>query len=111
MKLCDGTSRKTEERFGGSRDSVAKRLLERSGEPEKGVRFQRGGVKPSEVRNLQFAIDIHLIVELHNEAKDKLTTLKISVDTKSKVSLGEHVLGEGNYPTGVLVTPKRPRGR
>ena len=31
-KLCDGSSRKTEERFGWSREAVAKGLLERSGE-------------------------------------------------------------------------------
>ena len=52
-KLCDGSSRKTEERFGWSREAVAKGLLEKSGEPEEVVRFQRGGVKPSEVRNPQ----------------------------------------------------------
>jgi hypothetical protein len=173
-KLCDGSSRKTEERFGWSREAVAKGLLERSVEPEEEVRFQRGGVKPSEVRNPQLAIDIRLIVEPHthsdpelksnrlytnfsaaevrsalsnmgytedrlpsertlrdilnrmnyrlkriqkgkplkktenttpifenlnaarNEAKAESTTLEISVDTKSKVSLGEYVLGGKN---------------
>ncbi len=31
-----------------------------------------------------------------NEAKDEPTTLEISVDTRSKVSLGEYVLGGKN---------------
>ena len=31
-----------------------------------------------------------------NEAKDESTTLEISVDTKSKVSLGKYVLGGKN---------------
>ena len=173
-KLCDGSARKTEERFGWGREAIAKGLLERSSEPEEEVRLPRGGVKPSEVRNPQLAIDIRLIVEPHthsdpelkstrlytnfsaaevrgalsnmgytkgrlpsertlrdilnrmnyrlkriqkgkplkktenttpifenlaaarDEAKDDPTTLEISVDTKSKVSLGEYVLGGKN---------------
>lgn len=173
-KLCDGSARKTEERFGWSREAVAKGLLETNSERQDEIRLPRGGVKPSEVRNPQLAIDIRLIVEPHthsdpelkstrlytnfsaaevrsalsnmgyaedrlpsertlrdilnrmnyrlkriqkgkplkktenttpifenldaarNEAKDESTTLEISVDTKSKVSLGEYVLGGKN---------------
>jgi len=79
-KLCDGSARKSQERFGWGREAIAKGLLERSSEPEEEVRLPRGGVKPSEVRNPQ----------------DDPTTLEISVDTKSKVSLGEYVLGGKN---------------
>ena len=76
-KLCDGSARKAEERFGWSREAVAKGLLERSGEPEEEVRLQRGGVKPSEVRNPQLAIDIRLIVEPHTHSDPELKSSRI----------------------------------
>ena len=72
-KLCDGSARKTEERFGWGREAIAKGLLERSSEPEEEVRLPRGGVKPSEVRNPQLAIDIRLIVEPHTHSDSERT--------------------------------------
>ena len=108
-KHCDGSSRKTEERFGWSREAVAKGLLERSGEPEEEVRFQRGGVKPSErtLRDILNRMNYRLkriqkgkplkktenttpvfenLDSARNEAKAESTTLEVSVDTKSKVA-------------------------
>ena len=71
-KLCDGSARKTEERFGWGREAIAKGLLERSSEPEEEVRLPRGGVKPSEVRNPQLAIDIRLMVDPHTHSDPEL---------------------------------------
>ena len=76
-KLCDGSARKTEERFGWGREAIAKGLLERSSEPEEEVRLPRGGVKPSEVRNPQLAIDIRLIVEPHTHSDPKLKSTRL----------------------------------
>jgi len=121
--LCDGSARKTEERFGWGRETVSKGQAELqskdppspSGEPE------RRGRPRSEDKNPQLKIDIQLIVEPHTHSdpelkasrkytdaifdnvhaarekyRDDPETVGISVDTKTKVSLGEYSLGGKN---------------
>ena len=68
-QLCDGSARKAEERFGWGREAVA-----------------RGLTSP-----------IFENVKAARDAATKVPTiLEISVDTKTKVSLGEYVLGGKN---------------
>jgi len=76
-KLCDGSARKTEERFGWGREAIAKGMLERNSEPEEEVRLPRGGVKPGEVRNPQLVIDIRLIVEPHAHSDLELKSTRL----------------------------------
>lgn len=168
-RLCDGSPRKTEERFGWGRQTVAKGLLElQQGESESVVESTaHRGRQRSEEANPQLTIDIRLIVEprthsdpelkterqymnlsaaevrralvehgyledqlpsertlrdilnrmnaapsgvvqketdaifenvhaARNDYRDDPETIEISVDTKSKVSLGEYALGGKN---------------
>jgi len=74
--LCDGSARKTEERFGWGRETVSKGQAELqskdppspSGEPE------RRGRPRSEDKNPQLKIDIQLIVEPHTHSDPELKT-------------------------------------
>ena len=71
-RLCTGSPRKTEERFGWGRETVAKGLLEKEGvEPDPSVSTpSRRGRQRSEEANPQLAIDIRLIVEPHTHRYD-----------------------------------------
>ena len=74
--ICDQSPRKTEERFGWGRQTVAKGLreLERN-EPElSGAEGSRRGRLPAEQKNPQLAIDIQLIVEPHTHSDPELKT-------------------------------------
>lgn len=73
--LCDGSPRKTEERFGWGRRTVAKGLLEQNGiKPDEPGVASRRGRRRSEEANPQLAIDIRLIVEPHTHSDPELKT-------------------------------------
>jgi hypothetical protein len=72
--LCDGSPRKTEERFGWGRETVAKGLLEREQKepPPPAAATSRRGRQRSEEANPQLAVDIRLIVEPHTHSDPEL---------------------------------------
>jgi len=74
--LCDGSPRKTEERFGWGRETVAKGQLEQEqvGPVPLVVTASRRGRKRSEEANPQLAIDIRFIVEPHTQSDPELKT-------------------------------------
>jgi hypothetical protein len=74
--LCCGSPRKTEERFGWGRETVAKGQLEQEQiEPIPSVgTSSRRGRQRSEEANPQLAIDIRLIVEPHTQSDPELKT-------------------------------------
>jgi hypothetical protein len=73
--LCDESPRKTEDRFGWGRQTIAKGLreLERN-EPEPSTAKGKRGRLPFEQKNPQLAIDIQLIVEPHTHSDPELKT-------------------------------------
>ncbi len=75
-KLCDGSPRKTEARFGWGRQTVAKGLRElKQNKPEpRPTESKPRGPLPSEQKNPQLAIDIRLIVEPHTHSDPELKT-------------------------------------
>jgi len=74
--LCDGSTRKAEQRFGWGRETVAKGRREQNGE-EVVTRTSRCGGRRSEVRNPQLAADIRVIVEPHTQADPELKTTRL----------------------------------
>ncbi len=75
-RLCDGSPRKTEERFGWGRQTVAKGLLEQQ-QHESDLPIATPslrGRQRSEEANPQLAIDIRLIVEPHTHSDPELKT-------------------------------------
>lgn len=73
---CGGSPRKTEERFGWGRETIAKGLREKEGvEPEQpATTDSRRGRQRSEDANPQLAVDIRLIVEPHTHSDPELKT-------------------------------------
>jgi hypothetical protein len=76
-KLCDGSPRKAEQRFGWGRETVAKGLREQSGEVTVAEHTARRGRRRSEDQNPQLAIDIRLIVEPHTQSDPELKTSRL----------------------------------
>lgn len=76
LRLCEGSARKAEARFGWGRETVAKGLLEQEGhEPDSSVSTtSRRGRQRSEEANPQLALDIRLIVEPHTHSDPELKT-------------------------------------
>jgi hypothetical protein len=74
--LCDGSPRKTEDRFGWGRETVAKGLREHDPhEPEVPESApSRRGRQRSEDANPQLSVDIRWIVEPHTQADPELKT-------------------------------------
>lgn len=74
--LCDGSPRKTEERFGWGRETVVKGQLEQEqvGPVPSVVTSSHRGRQRSEEANPQLAIDIRLIVEPHTQSDPELKT-------------------------------------
>ena len=72
--LCDGSTRKTEARFGWGRETVAKGLCEPEESKMDSAEKLRRGRQRSEEKNPQLAIDIRLIVEPHTHADPELKT-------------------------------------
>ena len=76
--LCNGSSRKAEERFGWGRSCVAKGLQEFAGqEPEPSGKNGRCGRQRCEEKNPQLAVDIRLIVEPHTQSDPELKTSRL----------------------------------
>lgn len=75
-KLCDGSVRKAEARFGWGRETIAKGLNERNSGPidERAKYSNNRGKQRSEDANPQLAIDIRLIVEPHTQSDPELKT-------------------------------------
>ena len=74
QKLCDGSTRRTERRFGWGRDTIAKGIKEQKLDPDVLAtrKSRNAGKKRSEEQNPQLAIDIRLIVEPHTQADPEL---------------------------------------
>ncbi len=74
--LCDGSTRKTEQRFGWGRETVAKGLFEQDqDEPDlPQPATSRRGRQRSEDKNPQLSVDIRLIVEPHTHPDPELKT-------------------------------------
>jgi hypothetical protein len=77
LSLCDESPRKTEERFGWGRETVAKGLRElRRNEPEPSLAEGRRGRLPIEQKDPQLAVDIRRIVEPHTHCDPELKTAR-----------------------------------
>ena len=76
-RLCEGSARQAERRFGWGRDTVEKGLHESSG----GIRclenFAAKGRQRSEAKNPQLAADIRAIVEPHTQADPELKSSRL----------------------------------
>jgi hypothetical protein len=72
--LCDGSTRKTEARFGWGRETVAKGLCEPEESKTVSAEKSRRGRQRSEEKNPQLAIDIRLIAEPHTQSDPELKT-------------------------------------
>jgi hypothetical protein len=72
--LCDGSTRKTEARFGWGRETVAKGLCDPEESKMDSAEKVRRGRQRSEEKNPQLAIDIRLIVEPHTHSDPELKT-------------------------------------
>ena len=94
--LCDGSTRKAEQRFGWGRETIAKGQQElhsklpasTSSEPE------RRGRKRSEEKNPQLKIDIRLIVEPHTHTDPELKTSR-KYTNYSAAEIRDELLGKG----------------
>jgi hypothetical protein len=75
-KLCQGSPRKTEERFGWGRETVSKGLRIQSVVPPE-TRCETRGKQRSEDRNPQLAIDIRLVVEPHTHPDPELKSERL----------------------------------
>ena len=78
-KICDGSPRKAEERFGWGRETISKGLRESTQcEPHPSlVAPMRTGRRRSEEANPQLAIDIRLIVEPHTQPDPELKSERL----------------------------------
>ena len=86
LQLCDGVPRKAEQRFGWSRDAVAKGLTERAFSPEQlaSVKSNNHKKQRSEEANPQLAIDIRLIVEPHTHSDPELKSERVYTNLSAK---------------------------
>lgn len=75
-KLCEGSVRKAEARFGWGRETIAKGRNERNSGPidERAKYSNNRGKQRSEDAHPQLAIDIRLIVEPHTQSDPELKT-------------------------------------
>lgn len=86
LQLCDGVPRKAEQRFGWSRDAVARGLTERELNPEQlaAVKSNNHRKQRSEQANPQLAIDIRLIVEPHTHSDPELKSERVYTNLSAK---------------------------
>ena len=76
-KVCDGSPRKAEQRFGWGRETVAKGLGEQNGEDDGVEHTSHRGRQRSEDQNPQLAADIRGIVEPHTQADPELKSSRL----------------------------------
>lgn len=78
-KLCGGSPRRAEHRFGWGRETILKGLEEEKLAPDELAARKSGntGKKRSEEQNPQLAIDIRLIVEPHTHTDPELKTERL----------------------------------
>lgn len=93
-QLCDGSPRKTEQRFGWGRETVQKGLRELDGDMETTPKPERRGRRKSEEQNPQLAIDIRLIVEPQTQADPELKTSRRYTNLSAK-EVREALLAQG----------------
>jgi hypothetical protein len=76
QKLCAGSTRQAERRFGWGRNTIAKGIEEQKLTPDALAtrKSRNAGKKRSEEQNPQLAIDIRLIVEPHTQTDPELKT-------------------------------------
>ena len=101
-ELCDGSSRKAEERFGWGRETIAKGRREQSGEVAVAEGTERRGRKRSEVQTPQLAFDIRLIVEPHTQADPELKTSRLYTNQSAaevRQALAEKGYSEDQLPS------------
>jgi hypothetical protein len=86
LKLCDGSARRAEQRFGWGRETIAKGLRERSADPADAETFKskNRGKQRSEDADPQLAIDIRLIVEPHTHSDPELKTDRAYTNLSAK---------------------------
>lgn len=79
LKLCHGSPRAAEYRFGWGRQTIEKGLAERSRSPDDPLpeTTENRGRRRSEEQNPQLAIDIRLIVEPHTHPDPELKTERL----------------------------------
>lgn len=95
-RLCDGSFRKAEERFGWGRETIAKGQAEREAGPvdPKAKTSLNRGQKRSEDANPQLALDIRLIVEPHTQSDPELKSERQYTNTSAK-EVREALKGRG----------------
>jgi hypothetical protein len=76
LKLCDGSTRQAERRFGWGRETIAKGIEEQELNPDDPAtrKSRNAGKRRSEEQNPQLAVDIRLIVEPHTHTDPELKT-------------------------------------
>lgn len=99
VNLCDSSPRKTEERFGWSRDTVTKGMAERELDAKQlaATRSNNRGKKRSEDANPQLAIDIRLIVEPHTQSDPELKTERAYTNLSAR-EVRQALLDRGYQP-------------
>src|SRR5256885_10050171 len=75
-RLCEGSARKAERRFGWGRDTVDTGLHEAKGRIRCLENFAAKGQKRSEDKNPSLAADIRTIVEPHTQADPELKSAR-----------------------------------
>lgn len=94
--ICDGSPRKTEERFGWGRETVAKGLQEQNQQdplPSPAATSPRGRQRTEEA-NPQLAVDIRFIVEPHTHSDPELKTDR-QYTNLSAAEVRQALLGKG----------------
>lgn len=107
--LCDGSARKTEQRFGWGRETITKGQQELHSRlpASKSVEPERRGRKRSEDKNPQLKIDIQLIVEPHTHSDPELKTSR-KYTNYSAAEIRDELLGKG-YPPESLPSERTIR--
>ena len=108
--LCDGSARKTEERFGWGRDTVEKGIADRALTPEERASRPSSANKGRmawEKRNPQMAMDIRLIVEPHTQSDPELKSERCYTNFSAAEVLA--ALQEKGYAQAQLPTVRTMR--
>jgi hypothetical protein len=95
--LCDGSARKTEQRFGWGRETIAKGQQELQSHKlpaSSPLEPEHRGRKRSEDKNPQLRIDIQLIVEPHTHSDPELKSSR-KYTNYSAAEIRDELLGKG----------------